>query len=349
MADDATVPAAAAPISVHLTSFGPFLNVTENPSEAVMHELRRMLDEACRPATADDAMARGGTPALVVASSEVLEVTPGGVKQYVTKRLEARGVEADGTAKNVQIDTPAAVPRRREINVHLGVYRAGVANLSLELRGVNDLHCPAGDFAGNVCFHQRIEDSDNDADGAGDTPAVAATPARDAAAAAAAGANDDGDKCIAAQLAPTGHDRSWLAPANGGHGYGEAPTDDDEDVFAAACSAIASSATPPIFPSTDAGRYLCNFMTYASLRWLASPDRVRRGRPVHGSDGGCRWGDRGVAGSATDACGGVERDAVSLFIHILPPDEAAGGFTATMQAHTIRLFLEALSARLWCC
>jgi acetoin utilization deacetylase AcuC-like enzyme/pyrrolidone-carboxylate peptidase len=114
-------------VDVVLTSFGPFLNVSVNPSQDVMRHLALLLPSVS-----------GGR--LHVAACHVVHVTATGVKSCIN-----------------EIAAHVATTTKPTLVVHLGVARDS-DRPRVEMVAINDIHCPAGDADGATCDHTAIDD-----------------------------------------------------------------------------------------------------------------------------------------------------------------------------------------------
>ena len=119
---------------LHLTAFGPFLDVVDNPSSRIAKELIPTLP-----------------PCVELVSFHELEVSIRGVDSYfgsevselVHQRNES-GEERDGSI---------------DVFLHLGVHRGARGEMRLEVRGRNEAHFPDGDMVGQVKDHAPIDES----------------------------------------------------------------------------------------------------------------------------------------------------------------------------------------------
>ena len=115
-------------LELHITSFGPFSGVPENPSEHVMRAVLALLKE-CTSLHALDFN-------IHVASADVLEVSPEGVNAYVhqhqhQQKQRAEAAEGSDVGRN---------QKRFHFYLHLGVGRKGAVRC--EFKGFNEIHVP---------------------------------------------------------------------------------------------------------------------------------------------------------------------------------------------------------------
>jgi hypothetical protein len=210
-------------VRLHLTSFGPFLDVADNPSQRIGEHLEQLFT-----------VCAAGEP-LVLVKHTTLEVSMDAVADFF---------DTNGGPLAAETKTPQDAPSGDvvELLVHLGVHRGARGRIRVELQGVNDLHCPQGDFKGTIVNHRPIIIAAS-SNGGGGVPAKTFADAT----------SDVG--CRAFDSLCTTIPRALI----------------DEAV--ATCRIEADE--PNRFPvslttSMDAGRYLCNFCFCRSLFYAAT-------------------------------------------------------------------------------
>lgn len=253
----------------YLTSFGPFLNVVDNPSQRIAE----FIEDWTR------ARSGHGSAGIDLVQHTNLEVSFDGVDAYFASTLPSSMQLAPSTGNDGESHQQ---PTRWRLHVHLGVHRGAAGQIRVETRAINDIHAPEGDFKGVRRVHERIV-------GREEMPTYL--------------------NCAIPQdvLAST------MTEVNSAI----------KDTAADAGDAVARF-VPQLISSDDAGRYLCNYCYFSSLkRNQESADNVAD---------------------------------VSVFIHVLDPergeiDASGGGLgllnpTCEAQARCILTFLDRLSVKL---
>lgn len=124
-------------VRLHLTSFGPFLDVLDNPSHRIGNIVEALLQDA-------SSSPENGCP-LVLVEHFNLEVSIDAVGKYFDANPLTTSRDADSTAI--------------ELFVHLGVCRGARGEIRVESRAANDIHCPEGDFQGVKKYHEPLLDT----------------------------------------------------------------------------------------------------------------------------------------------------------------------------------------------
>lgn len=237
--------------TVTLTSFGPFLDVTLNPSQAVADHVHALLGEALSSAVGFD-------EASQLKHDKGLEVSITRVGRYISeKRAELLG-KLGGEGSNEKIN----------FFIHFGVHNGSRA-IKVELTGVNCVGWRGTDFEGFTCPDPRPI-TPLTAPGA----AVLAEGSREFYSADICGAWDpfvtlekESTDSNAAAIAANGTDLANFGCIHVDNLPMEAVaalvTAANVEVLGDAGAADANAVK--LIVSHSAGRYLCNFMLYSSL------------------------------------------------------------------------------------
>ena len=134
------------PVHLHLTSFGPFLDVKENPSAKIGQLIEEFIKRHDAGAAGPEDTCRERFGFELVDHSE-LEVSITGVEKYFVSN----------PATIVEIAEECDHEQSHEVYVHLGVYRGLKDKIRLEQVAYNEAHFPDGDFTGLVLDHQPID------------------------------------------------------------------------------------------------------------------------------------------------------------------------------------------------
>jgi hypothetical protein len=289
-------------IRLHVTSFGPFLDVVDNPSQRIGELLQN------RFAASDNKDQVGETCVVTLADHCTLEVSVDAVAAYFDKGPLS-------FVNQPEDDNKASAASVLDLFAHLGVHRGAHGEIRVELQGVNDLHCPQGDFKGRAVIHR---------------PIVVVAPQGEVAASAlpsTSGTNVNAWK----------PESSFDAPQSGAAAFPSLWCTLPKHVIAETIKEVGSTAsfTPDdeadpndrrrfpvsLMTSDDAGRYLCNYCYCRSLFYTSYV---------------CH-----------------SRECYSLFIHVLDPDRGGekGGESwlnpsIAEQADCIFRFLQQLAKQL---
>jgi pyroglutamyl-peptidase len=126
---------------VHLTGFGPFMDVVDNPSAHIARDLAKALP-----------------PSAELVSVHELEVSMRGVDDYFAQEMLLLNEEAGKLT--VPAEGAQVAPKEvQHLFVHFGVHRGARGEIRLEVRGQNEAHFPDGDMNGVVRNHAPIDDS----------------------------------------------------------------------------------------------------------------------------------------------------------------------------------------------
>jgi pyrrolidone-carboxylate peptidase len=347
-------------VRLHLSGFGPFLNVVNNPSSSIMRLVAKHFSDA-------GALAGPAShPRVEVASATELEVSVQAAARYVS---ELREREA---ARNAEDEAASAT-----FFLHFGVNRGASDTIFIETQAVNCVVLPAGDrsgFAQPVCAPIVAQGKSTRARNAQSEPPVPAAAAVDGkpfaadfSGGAAATAAADGTSAprggrvralvtsVAAAVAAACAATLPFAPTRAGRA-----DNGDEEATREGSSLVPASVR--IAPSSDAGKYLCNFLFFASLRFLSNGATGRRVWSCLPDEGMRRaWRDSAPAvadGALSDESGdsdgdgdsaanpcphgstGRHRHSSSLFIHVLHQERCC----EEEQASAIIAWLERLFA-----
>lgn len=299
----------ASKVRLHLTSFGPFLDVTDNPSQRIGERVAQLFADP-----------QDGCRSVELVSHSTLEVSVDAVAAYFNSNGGPLGSASPSPGTEVV-----------ELLVHLGVHRGAHGEIRVELQGVNDLHCPQGDFKGRVVIHMPIIGLVDDASNEGDNDAV---PSREGQWSRCAPVEHFDDRCTRAgpsSVVPFTSLRCAIP----------------QSLIESAISQTVASLGPPDeerrhkspdgnlrFPaslvcSDDAGRYLCNYSYCRSLFYTSM-------RMLRGGD---------------DQAEKDARRCFSLFLHVLDPDlgdksEGVKNPTIEAQAECIHRFLSCVGESL---
>jgi pyroglutamyl-peptidase len=137
-------------VKLHLTGFGPFLNVTDNPSSRIARRILELHSES-------KGVEAGRTAApFELADFEVLEVSIAGVDAYFHQQRDKLELLLRERATP---EGAKAAAEEEEIHlfIHLGVYRGLKDAIRLETKCFNEAHFPSGDFNGVIKDHEPIE------------------------------------------------------------------------------------------------------------------------------------------------------------------------------------------------
>lgn len=239
-------------VRLNLTSFGPFLDVVDNPSQKIgetLEELFRLTDAKGE----DNEVKERGAATVTLTAHCTLEVSVDAVAAYFN---DNNGPLSSATTPAAADDNDICVV---DLLVHLGVHRGAHGKIRVELQGVNDLHCPQGDFKGRKVVHRPII--------------------------VAAGSGSSGDSDCIGSVPEVSFDAAQS---------GDAPFESlrctiPADVIAKAIELVGRKASSvsddqhgrfpvSMMPSDDAGRYLCN---YCYCRSLFYTSHVCRGTYNH--------------------------------------------------------------------
>ncbi|CUG94445.1 pyroglutamyl-peptidase I, putative [Bodo saltans] len=223
-------------VRLNLTSFGPFLDVVDNPSQKIGETLEEKFRLNDAKGEDNEAKERGAVTVTLTAH-RTLEVSVDAVAAYFS---DNDGPLSSETAAAAAADDDDI--RVVDLLVHLGVHRGAHGEIRVELQGVNDLHCPQGDFKGRKVVHRPII-------------------------VARSGSSGDSD-CIGCP------EVSFDAPQSGDAPFESLRCTIPADVVAKSIELVGSKASSvddhgrfpvSMMPSDDAGRYLCNYCYCRSL------------------------------------------------------------------------------------
>lgn len=240
---------------VHFTSFGPFLDVVVNPSEAIMRATIELLLHG--PAMWLCAFGKDDTtnphcvtrlPTAVVASAVTLDVNVAAVDAYMS--------DAKAFVRRCETDVQFA---HRHIFIHLGVNRRGTV-MQLETRAINDMHFPMGDTNGRRTDHEAIRNAPRDSNCCPSPCYLAPSWSID-------------DACVTSLLRRANSDPTATANAVAPSMRSQSERDCDYDADGTDAIRNEPNRASECFlmcTSQDAGRYLCNYTYFVSLEQLAS-------------------------------------------------------------------------------
>jgi len=261
----------------HVTGFGPFHGVPDNPSgrlvDALPDALARVPVAAAATLTPSSGAPSAGAPppAVVLASHKVLTVSTVAVDAALTDLYGGLRRERSAAAAVV----PTAAPPSRTVVIHFGV-DARASCFHLEAVAVNEARFCVPDQANARpwgCAVVQEDDGDDDmpADGGG----VDGSPSR--------------PSLLTTAL-------RVLAPRNSSQRRTRLPLDDVVRVLTAAGW--------PVSISHDAGRFVCNWTYYRSLAHVANLERSPAAASVAGGGvAGCEQSGTTAASVGTAMVG----------------------------------------------
>jgi pyrrolidone-carboxylate peptidase len=130
-------------IRLHLTSYGPFLDILDNPSQRIAERLEPIFTSWLPNSTNEESHIMNKSNVAITSFDHcVLEVSMDAVDAYFSTLAQQFRTEAieDGI----------------DVFIHMGVAPGNDGILRAEVRGYNELHCPRGDFKGVKRLHEPI-------------------------------------------------------------------------------------------------------------------------------------------------------------------------------------------------